>query len=148
MGGGREFNLGQLVRQRHLSDCYAIGFTTSEGTVTAASQWHGEAERKVVRPPVVGSWEALFHAIGIPNFALNLRSAAPQEPTLRATLLERAIGVLYLPQTELHSHYFHAQIAAQFDTVFHYDRTRAVEPLERSMMWEADEVPETFLTGV
>ena len=148
MGGGREHNLGQLVRQRHLSDCCTIGFTTSSGTVTAASQWHGEAERKVVRPPVAGSWEALFHAVGIPNFSLDLRSAAPQEPTLRATLLERAIGVLYLPQSELHSHYFHAQIAAQFDTVFHYDRTRAVEPLERNMTWAAGEVPETFPTGV
>ena len=62
--------------------------------------------------------------------------------------LERAIGVLYLPQTELHSHYFHARIAEQFDTVLHYDRTRAVEPLERSVVWDVGEVPETFPTGV
>ena len=67
---------------------------------------------------------------------------------LHAPLLERAIGVLYLPQTELHSHYFHARIADQFDTVFHYDRTRAVEPLERDPVWEAGDVPETFPSGV
>jgi erythromycin esterase-like protein len=148
MGAGREFNIGQLVRQHHRSECYTIGFTTSEGTVTAASQWHGEPERKAVRPPVTGSWEALFHAVGIPNFALDLRKTAAREPALHVTLLERAIGVLYLPQTELHSHYFQARITGQFDTVFHFDRTRAVEPLERNVVWESGEVPETYPTGV
>lgn len=125
MGGGREHNIGQLVRQTYPSDCHLIGFTTSHGTVTAASHWHGEAERKVVRNPPLGSWEELFHAIGIPNFALDLRQAMLSEPALHAPLLERAIGVLYLPQTELYSHYFHARIADQFDTILHYDETRA-----------------------
>lgn len=148
MGGGHEFNIGQLVRESHAAECYLIGFTTAHGTVTAASRWHGRPERKVVRAPATGSWEAVFAAVGIPNFALDVRRAATREPALYTPLLERAIGVLYLPQTELHSHYFHARLADQFDTVFHYDSTRAVEPLERTPMWEVGEVPETFPTGV
>lgn len=144
LGGGRELNIGQLVREHHRPHCRLIGFTTSEGTVTAASQWHGDAERKRVRPPTVGSWEALFHAVGVPNFYLDLGAASRAYPALAAPLLERAIGVLYLPQTELHSHYLYARIADQFDAIFHFDQTRAVEPLERSVRWEEGEVPETF----
>jgi erythromycin esterase-like protein len=146
LGGGRELNLGQLVRERQ--DCRLIGFTTSTGTVTAASQWHAGAERKRVREPVGGSWEALFHAVGIPNFYLDLQAAAPEYPALAAPLLERAIGVLYLPQTELHSHYLYARIARQFDAIFHLDRTRAVEPLDRDVRWETGEVPETYPTAI
>lgn len=148
MGGGREFNIGQLVREAYPADSYLLGFTTATGTVTAASRWGGEPERKVVRAPVGGSWEALFHAIDVPNFALDLRHAAGAEPLLHAPLLERAIGVLYLPRTELYSHYFSSRICEQFDAVFHYDHTRAVEPLERSVRWETGELPETFPTGV
>ena len=148
MGAGREFNIGQLVRQGNRSSCQLIGFTTSSGTVTAASQWHGEAARKVVRAPVRGSWESFFHSTGIANFYLDLGSAVALYPELRAPLLERAIGVLYLPQSELHSHYMYARLGEQFDAIFHYDRTRAVEPLERNVRWEAGEVPETFPSGV
>jgi erythromycin esterase-like protein len=148
LGGGRELNVGQLIRQAHPTTCRLLGFTTSSGTVTAASNWHGDAERKIVRPPLPGSWEALFHAIGIPNFYLDLKRAALQSEILHARLLERAIGVIYKPETEFYSHYFEARIAEQFDAIFHYDRTRAVEPLERSTAWEAGEVPETFPSGV
>jgi len=112
--------------------------------VTAASAWHGDPERKRVRPPVAGSWEALFQATGVPNFYLDLEVASLAFPALTAPLLERAIGVLYLPQTELHSHYLYARIAGQFDAIFHFDQTRAVEPLDRSVRWEAGEVPETY----
>jgi len=148
MGAGREFNIGQLARENYRSNCRLIGFTTSEGTVTAASGWHGEPERKVVRPPARGSWEEIFHHVGVPNFYIDLTEASARFPDLRAPLLERAIGVIYLPHTELHSHYFHARLGEQFDAVFHYDRTRAVEPIERAVRWERGEVPETFPSGV
>jgi erythromycin esterase-like protein len=148
LGGGRELNVGQLVRRNHGRDSRLIGLTTSQGTVTAASHWHGEPERKRVRPPAARSWESLFHAVDVPNFYLDLRRATALYPALSTTLLERAIGVLYLPQTELHSHYLYARIAEQFDAIFHLDRTRAVEPLDRGARWEAGEVPETFPTGV
>lgn len=144
LGGGRELNIGQLMREHHQRDCVLIGFTTSEGTVTAASQWHGDAERKRVRSPLEGSWEAFFHAAGIPNFYLDLEAGSRTYPALSAVQLERAIGVIYRPKTELHSHYLYARIAEQFDGLFHFDQTRAVEPLDRSARWEAGEVPETF----
>jgi erythromycin esterase-like protein len=148
LGGGRELNIGQLVRASHPMDCRLVGFLTSCGTVTAASGWHHEAERKVVRPPALGSWEALFHSLGIPNFYVDLREAAALYPALRSPFLERSIGVVYVPQTELHSHYLYARLAEQFDAVFYYDRTRAVEPLERSELWKAGEVPQTYPVGV
>lgn len=147
MGAGRELNIGQLVRQA-TSDCLLVGFTTSSGSVTAASNWHGDAERKNVRNPLPGSWEALFHDTGVANFYLDIARAASAYPPLRGRLLERAIGVVYRPSTEFYSHYLEARIADQFDALFHYDRTRAVEPLERSARWEAGEVAETYPTGI
>jgi len=148
LGAGRELNIGQLVRQSHLPECRLIGFTTSMGTVTAASQWHAEPERKTVRIPVAGSWEALFSAVRAPNFYLDMEKASLAYPALMGPLMERAIGVIYLPQTELYSHYLHARIAGQFDALFHFDQTRAVEPLERTPRWEAGEVPETYPSAV
>jgi erythromycin esterase-like protein len=64
--------------------------------------------------------------------------------TLRAARLERAIGVIYRPDTERQSHYFQARVADQFDAVVHIDDTRAVEPLERTAGWEQGEAPETY----
>src|SRR5665647_3737518 len=131
MGQQGALNVGQLVRARHGTDAVLIGFTTYTGTVTAATDWGGHAERKVVRPALPESYEALFHDARDRNFLLDLRT----DPELRAALstprLERAIGVIYRPETERQSHYFSAQLPAQFDAVLHYDVTRAVEPLER-----------------
>lgn len=148
MGAGRELNIGQLVRQAYPSACFLLGFTTATGTVTAASNWHGEAERKTVRPPLPGSCEALFQAVGIPNFYLDLQSAARAYPALGGRMLERAIGVIYQPSTEFYSHYLEVRLADQFDAIIHYNHTRAVEPLERTPRWEAGEVPETYPSGV
>jgi erythromycin esterase-like protein len=147
MGHGGEWNVGQLVRERHGSEAVLIGFTTHEGTVTAASEWHGPAERKRVRPALPGSYEAVFHATGIPRFSLPLGGHNPV-PELREPRLERAIGVIYAPETERASHYFYACLPDQFDAVLHIDRTRAVEPLERGLEWEHGEVPETFPSGI
>ncbi len=144
MGHRGELNLGQLVRQRYGKDAVLVGFTTYHGTVTAASGWDGLAERKHVRPALPGSYEALFHETGIPNFLLLLGGKQETTSLLREPRLERAIGVIYLPRSERASHYFHAQLADQFDVILHFDETRAVEPLERTATWETGEVPETY----
>ena len=143
-----ELNLGQLVRQRHGADCLLVGFTTFEGTVTAASDWDRPAQRKRVRPALPGSYEAIFHATGLPRFLLMLGDAGGAGEALRRPRLERAIGVIYRPDTERASHYFHADLPGQFDAVIHLDATRAVEPLEATAAWRRGEVPETFPSAV
>jgi erythromycin esterase-like protein len=146
IGEAGEFNVGQLVRERYAGESVLVGFTTHHGTVTAASNWDAPAERKGVRPALPGSYEALFHEVAIPRFMLDLRNGDPAE-SLRESRLERAIGVIYRPETERQSHYFHARLADQFDAVLHFDETRAVEPLERAAA-PSGEVAETFPTGV
>ena len=148
MGEEGEWNVGQIVRELHDQDAVLIGLTTHHGTVTAASDWDGPAERKLVRPALFNSFEALFHDVGIPRFLLNLRNTDHAATALHEPMLERAIGVIYRPETERASHYFHARLAEQFDAVIHFDETRAVEPLERTVQWEEGEVPETFPTGI
>jgi erythromycin esterase-like protein len=145
IGEAGEFNVGQLVRERYAEESVLVGFTTHHGTVTAASNWDAPAERKRVRPALPGSYEALFHEVAIPRFMLDLHGN-PAE-SLREPRLERAIGVIYRPETERQSHYFHARLADQFDAVLHFDETRAVEPLER-VAAPSGEVAETFPTGV
>ena len=125
-----------------------VGFTTYAGTVTAASEWDGPAHRRHVRPALAGSYERLFHDAGIPRFLLPLRTDARTVVGAAGPHLERAIGVIYVPETERRSHYFHARLPEQFDYVLHFDETRAVEPLERTALWEAGEVPETFPSGL
>jgi erythromycin esterase-like protein len=148
MGERGEFNLGQLVRERFGKESVSIGFTTYDGTVTAASDWDGPAERKIVQPAHIESYEALFHEVDVPNFFLNLRDDLDLAVPLRAVRRERAIGVIYRPDTELISHYFYARLPDQFDAILHYDHTRAVEPLERTAEWQAGEVEETFPSGL
>jgi erythromycin esterase-like protein len=142
-----ELNVGQLVRERYGKEAVLVGFSTYDGTVTAASNWGGPAERKRVRPALPGSYEALFHDASMRRFLLGLRDGGSAASGLRAPLLERAIGVIYLPETERVSHYFHARLPDQFDAVLHFDTTRAVEPLERTAEWESGEMPETFPSG-
>ena len=148
MGQHGELNIGQLMRQRPGSRTLNVGFTTHTGTVTAARDWDGIAERRRVRPALAGSYEQLFHDADIPRFVLALRP----DPVLAAALdqprLERAIGVIYRPDHERVSHYFHAQLPRQFDYVIHIDETRAVEPLERTADWETGELAETYPSGL
>jgi len=143
MAARGELNLGQLVRERHGPEVVAIGFTTAHGTVTAASDWGAPAERKRVRPALAGSYEAVLHEVGEPRFFLPLRGREVSA-ALAGPRLERAIGVIYLPQTERASHYFHARLPEQFDAVIHVDETRAVVPFERTAGWEAGDLPETY----
>ena len=144
MGQRGELNVGQLIRERYGREAMLVGFTTHHGTVTAASDWGGMAERKRVRPALAGSYEALFHAAQPTRFLLTWREGDTATEGLRDPRLERAIGVIYRPETERMSHYFRARLPDQFDAVLHFDETRAVEPLERTAEWEAGEVPETF----
>jgi erythromycin esterase-like protein/predicted phosphoribosyltransferase len=144
MGHEGEFNLGQLARQHHGRDAVLVGFSTYQGTVTAAADWGAPAARRRVRPGLSGSWEALFHEFEMPAFLLRLADDGASIPALRETRLERAIGVIYRPESERFSHYFHARPADQFDALIHIDETHALEPLERTADWEAGEVPATF----
>jgi erythromycin esterase-like protein len=148
MGRHGELNVGQLVRQRHGDDAVLVGFSTYTGTVTAASDWGEPAERKVVRPALGGSYEAVFHESGVPNLYLDLGEDTEAAAALDSPRLERAIGVIYRPETERQSHYFEASLPGQFDVILHYDRTRAVEPLERTGPWVSDELPETYPTAL
>jgi len=143
MGRRGELNVGQLARERWPGEVALIGFTTYEGTVTAAPTWDAPAERRRVRPALPESYEALFHELDEPRFLLDLTRGAAAE-SLRGPLLERAIGVVYRPETERVSHYFEADLAAQLDFVVHIDETRAVEPLERTSGWQLGEPPETY----
>jgi erythromycin esterase-like protein len=141
MGAAGEHNLGQLVRERHGTDAYLVGQTTHHGTVTAATDWDGPGERKRVRPGLEGSIEALFHETGHGAFVLSLRES---DERLRWPRLERAIGVIYRPESERISHYFDARLADQFDTVIHHDETTALHPLEPTPHWDRGETPETY----
>ncbi|MGH7714086.1 MAG: erythromycin esterase family protein [Gemmatimonadaceae bacterium] len=148
MGRSGELNVGQLVRRRYAREAVLIGFTTYQGTVTAADDWGSPALRKNVRPAIGNSYEELFHDTALGNFYLGLRDDADARSQLKDARLERAIGVIYRPETERQSHYFWVQLPAQFDAVLHYDTTRAVEPLERTGEWEHGELPETYPTAL
>lgn len=148
VGGDGQLTLGQLVRERYGDNCRLIGFTTYSGTVTAAGEWGGIAERKTVRRALNGSVEELFHETGRSAFLVSpmIRRAAA-EP-LDVVRLGRAIGVIYLPETERQSHYYHVRPSEQFDALIHIDKTRALEPLEANSVWVAGETPETYPTGL
>jgi protein-L-isoaspartate(D-aspartate) O-methyltransferase len=137
MGIRGEHNVGMLARQAFGPDAYLIGFGTDHGTVAAASTWGGPMEHKTIRPALAGSYERLCHETGIAAFVLPLRH--PTTPDLRdelvEPLLERAIGVIYRPETERASHYFLASLPHQFDEYIWIDattpvtaRTQAAEP--------------------
>jgi erythromycin esterase-like protein len=147
MGVRGEWNLGQLVRERYSREAVLVGFTTYQGTVTAASNWDAPAELKRVVPALPESYEAIFHQLGVERFLLTF--PGHPMPGLGEPQLERAIGVIYRPENERASHYFYSSLPVQFDAVIHIDRTRGVEPLERTATWTGDvEVPETFPSGV
>ena len=141
MGGHGELTLGQLVRERYPGNSTLVGMTTYRGSVTAASDWNGRAERKRVREALAGSHEEQLHGVGLPGFFVP--SAALDERRL-----ERAIGVVYLPETERLSHYYHADMSRQFDVVLHFDETRALEPLDREPHVAVGDIPETYPAGV
>lgn len=148
MSGRGEWNVGQLVREKFgRENTCLIGFTTYTGTVAASSNWDEPAEFKQVNPATDGSYEKLFHETGIKNFFLDLKDEEIKS-ALPKPLLERAIGVIYRPETERVSHYFHADLAGQFDGVVHFDTTEAVKPLDAAASRSHEDAPETFPEGV
>lgn len=143
-----QLTIGQLAREKYGAGCRLIGFSTYSGTVTAASEWGGIAERKVVRPALTGSIEKLLHDSGKASFLVPMHDGSPAADALEVVRLGRAIGVIYLPQTERQSHYFHVRPSDQFDAMIHIDETRALEPLEPESIWIVGETPETYPSGL
>jgi erythromycin esterase-like protein/predicted phosphoribosyltransferase len=139
-----ELNVGQLVRERHRGESRSIGFTTHSGTVTAADDWGAPVQRKRVRPALVDSVEALLHDTGAEDFLLSFATGHNAAEVLSSARRQRAIGVVYRPQTEAMSHYFRARMSDQFDAVIHLDKTSALQPLERTARWDDGEPPETY----
>jgi protein-L-isoaspartate(D-aspartate) O-methyltransferase len=147
MSARGEFNIGQLVRQKYPHSSYLVGFGTDHGTVAAASQWGGPMEVKPVQPSHIDSYERLCHEVKTDRFLLPLSQPLQQitRQKLLAERLERAIGVIYRPETELQSHYFYASLPRQFDEYIWFDETRAVEPLLKET---GRGLPDTFPFGL
>lgn len=141
-----EWNLGQLVREGHPGEVVNVGFTTFAGTVTAAHEWGGEADRQQVQPGLPGSYERLLHDSGGGTFLL-LLGEGELPHVLGTDRLERAIGVIYRPATERTSHYFDARLAEQFDAVVHVDESTALEPLDPVAAAGQSDLPEAYPTG-
>ena len=142
-----EINLGQLCRDQFGDNCYSVGFATHTGTVAAASEWNGSMEIKQIVPSLPQSYERLCHESECPKFMLPLRNC--ESVDLRDDLsrgrLERAIGVIYRPDTERESHYFEARLASQFDELIWFDETSAVTPFKTS---ELEGMPDTYPFGL
>jgi len=124
-----ELNIGQLCRQRFGDEVALIGFGTHADTVAAATDWGGDMEIKQVLPPHPGSYEDLCHASDMPRFALDLKRHETLRKELLKPRLERFIGVIYRPETELASHYIQATLPQQFDAFVWFDQTTALTPL-------------------
>jgi protein-L-isoaspartate(D-aspartate) O-methyltransferase len=134
MGMRGQLNVGQLCREKFGGSAFLIGFGTDRGTVAAADHWDGPMRVMAVRPAHAESYERLCHDTALPAFLLHLREPAREELRyeLEPPRLERAIGVVYRPDTEIQSHYFHASLPHQFDEYVWIDQTRAVRPVTAS----------------
>jgi erythromycin esterase-like protein len=145
MGRQGQLTLGQLARERYEANAYLVGLTTYEGTVTAASDWGAPGVVKRVLPGREDAYEGELHDAGIRRDLLLFETGLEVDPHR----LERAIGVIYRPETERQSHYFEAEMAHQFDAVAHLDSTQALWPLDRDPGWIPEgEAPETYPFGV
>jgi protein-L-isoaspartate(D-aspartate) O-methyltransferase len=146
MASRGEHNLGQLCRREFGTDCYIMGFGTHTGRVAAASDWDGPMEIKEIVPSLASSYERMCHEAGVPSFMLPLRDApkAVKDALLEARL-QRAIGVIYRPQSERASHYFQAVLPDQFDEYIWFDRTGPVQPFATH---ELEDMPDTYPFGL
>lgn len=145
MGARGEINVGHLCREEFGTSVYSIGFGTDHGTVAAASDWGAAMEVKEIRPSVPRSYERLCHTTRVPRFLVGLRPDGELREGLLEARLERAIGVIYRPTTELASHYFMAHLPWQFDEYIWFDESRAVQPLKSR---EISGLPETYPFGL
>ena len=149
MAARGEHNVGQLCREHFKDDAYIIGFGTDRGTVAAASNWDEPMEVKRVRPAHTQSYEGAFREARVPGFMLHLRSPSRRavRDELMPSRLERAIGVIYKPETELQSHYFYATLPRQFDEYIWFTETSALVPMPVGQAAPA-ELPETYPFGL
>ena len=147
MSSRGEYNIGHLCKERFGDSAYTIGFGTHSGTVAAASDWDGPMQHKDVIPSLPGSYERLCHESRVARFLMPLRK--PASDRLRQGLLkarlERAIGVIYRPDTELQSHYFKAVLPRQFDEYVWFDETHSVGPLHAEQL---KGMPDTYPFGL
>jgi erythromycin esterase-like protein len=147
MGIARDqLNIGQLCRERFGDDAALIGFGTHTGTVAAASDWDGDMEIKRVRPSRADSYERLCHDTTVLKFLLDLHKDEALRRRLLPPHLERFIGVIYRPETELMSHYSEASLPRQFDAYVWFDETSAVTPLAPEL--HPPGPPETYPFGL
>jgi erythromycin esterase-like protein len=145
MGTRGDYTLGRYMRERHgHQKTTLIGWSTHGGTVTAARDWDMPALNRQVRPALEDSMEEMMHQTGLDRFLLMCGNEHPAYQYLQKPMLQRAIGVVYRPETELQSHYLHAVPGRQFDALVWNDHTRAVEPLEREGEWALGEPAETY----
>lgn len=147
MGWRGEFNIGELARKAYGEEAVLLGFGTDRGTVAAASDWGAEMQVKQLRPARGDSWEAAFRGIGMMRCLVDWRGSADADlrEALAESLLERAVGVVYRPETEFLSHYFQSVLGEQFDAFVWFEQTRAVTPLGRERPHGA---PETWPFGL
>ncbi|MDR3491145.1 MAG: erythromycin esterase family protein [Gammaproteobacteria bacterium] len=139
MGAGGEVNIGQLVREHHGDmETFLLGFSTNHGSVTAAYDWGAPAQHKLVNPGLAGSYEELFHHVKYKNFLLDLKNHEKLDHYFSLPRLQRAIGVIYRPDTERMSHYFFTHLTYQFDCIIHFDKTTALQPLDINPEWELE----------
>ncbi|WP_346797265.1 erythromycin esterase family protein [Halomonas sp. Bachu 37] len=147
MGWQGQFNIGELCRKAYGDDAVLIGFGTHTGSVAAADNWDSPMKIKQVMPSRDDSFERIFHETRLPRALIELRH--PRQPDVRELLtqtrLERAIGVIYRPESEYFSHYFKASLAEQFDAYVWFDETSAVTPLPSA---RPQGVPDTYPFGV
>jgi erythromycin esterase-like protein len=137
------WGLGQVVRQRHGGDVRLVGMTTYQGTVTAASSWGGPVERKRIEPGLPESYETLFHDVGEPAFLLMLRQPHAAETELYIPRPHRDIGAIYEPGYARATEHHASTLGDQFDVLIHLDETTALEPLDRTTIWEQSAQIET-----
>jgi protein-L-isoaspartate(D-aspartate) O-methyltransferase len=145
LGARGEINIGELARRGFGRSAYAVGFGTDHGTVAAASNWDEPMQIKTVRPAHEHSYERICHDSGVACFLLGLRNPGALREALLEQRLERAIGVIYRPETEMASHYFAAHLPSQFDEYVWFDESSAIHPLDSR---ELAGVPETYPFGL
>jgi protein-L-isoaspartate(D-aspartate) O-methyltransferase len=145
-----ELNIGELCREKWGERAYLVGFGTDHGKVAAASNWGEPMQRMPVRSARADSYERVCHESGIAAFLLPLRE--PRRAELRSELseprLERAIGVIYRPDTELESHYFQANLPEQFDEFIWFDETRPIQPYEEAPLDSGGDLVGTYPFGL
>jgi len=145
MAARGEYNVGQLCREHYGADAYLVGFGTDSGTVAAADDWDAPMQIKQVRPAHEDSYERQCHESGVSSFMLPLRKDEELDRQLLVPRLERAIGVVYRPETELSSHYFQAVLPRQFDEYCWIDHTTSVRPLDTARI---PGMPDTYPFGL